>query len=86
MRPSSLRTKDVAFVPHGRRLSDHLQELGVEHEVLFHEDAGHSFMNQLEGFAATSGPYTPLRAEYDAQTEAVAWAKLLEFFGRHLPS
>lgn len=79
-------TKDVAFVSHGRRLSEHLQELGVEHEVLFHEDAGHSFMNQLEGFAAASGPYTPLRAEYDADVEAVAWAKLLEFFGRHLPS
>ncbi len=77
-------SKDVAFVPHGRRLSEHLLELGVEHEVLFHDDAGHSFMNQLEGVAAVGGPYTPLRAEYDSDVEAVAWAKVLEFFGRHL--
>ncbi|MCR9165420.1 MAG: dienelactone hydrolase family protein [Nannocystaceae bacterium] len=79
-------TRDSAFVSHGHRLSEHLQELGVEHEVLFHEGAGHSFMNQLEGLAAVGGPYTPLRAEYDPQTEAVAWAKLLDFFERHLPA
>ena len=79
-------TEDTAFVSHGRRLSEHLQSLGVEHEVLFHEGAGHSFMNQLEGMAAASGPYTPLKAAYDADVEAVAWGKLLAFFGEHMGS
>ena len=78
--------KDVAFVPHGRRLSEHLRELGVEHEVLIHEGAGHSFMNQLEGVAAAGGRYTPLRAAYDPDTEAVAWGKLLTFFEQHMPA
>ncbi len=79
-------TRDTAFLSHGRRLSEHLQELGVEHEVLFHEGAGHSFANQLEGFSAIGGRYTPLRAEYNADAEAAAWAKLLAFFGKHLPT
>jgi len=79
-------TKDTAFMPHGRRLSEHLRELGVEHEVLFHEGAGHSFMNQLEGVSAVAGRYTPLHAEYDADTEAVAWGKLLAFFAQHMPA
>jgi len=79
-------TKDTMFVGHGRRLSEHLQALGIEHEVLFHEGAGHSFMNQLEGLAATGGPYTPMHAAYDPDTEAVAWGKLLAFFEKHMPA
>jgi carboxymethylenebutenolidase len=79
-------TEDTAFVSHGRRLSEHLQSLGVAHEVLFHEGAGHSFMNQLEGLAAKGGPYTPLHAAYDADVEAKAWARLLAFFAEHMPA
>lgn len=79
-------TEDIAFVPHGQRLSEHLRELGIAHEVLFHEGAGHSFMNRLEGLAAKGGPYTPLRAAYDPEVEAVAWEKLLDFFARHMPA
>lgn len=78
-------SEDVAFASHGRRLSEHLLELGVEHEVLVHEGAGHSFSNQLTGLSKAAGPYTPLRARYDPQVEAQAWTKLLEFFERHMP-
>lgn len=77
--------EDIAFVPQGQRLSEHLRELGIAHEVLFHEGAGHSFMNQLEGLAAKGGPYTPLRAAYNPEVEAVAWEKLLVFFEKHMP-
>ncbi len=77
--------KDIAFVSHGRRLSEHLLELGVEHEVLFHEGAGHSFMNRLEGAAAVAGRFTPLRAEYNPDVEAIAWSRLLAFFEEHMP-
>ncbi len=78
-------TEDIPFVPHGQRLSEHLQELGIPHEVLFHEGAGHAFMNQLEGLAAKGGPFTPLRAAYNPEVEAVAWQKLLAFFATHMP-
>ncbi len=79
-------TQDTAFLGHGRRLSEHLQDIGVEHEVLFHDDAGHSFMNQLEGLSAKTGPYTPLHAAYDPEVEARAWASMMAFFERHLPA
>jgi carboxymethylenebutenolidase len=76
--------EDTVFLPHAKRLASHLEELGIEHEVHIYEEAGHSFMNQLAGPLAPLGRYTPIRAYYDPQTEAVAWTKLLDFFNRHL--
>lgn len=78
--------QDTPFLPHAKRLAKHLKELGIEHEVHIYEEAGHSFMNQLEGPMASLGKYTPIRARYEPDTEAKAWAKLLDFFGRHLTS
>ncbi len=77
--------QDSTFLPHAKRLTRHLEELGIEHEVHIYEEAGHSFMNQLEGPLATLGRHTRMRAAYDADTEAKAWAKLLDFFERHMP-
>lgn len=76
---------DTVYLPHAKRLARHLEELGIEHEVHIHEDVGHSFMNQLEGKLAPLGRHTPIRAFYDAETEAIAWSRLLEFFERHMP-
>lgn len=73
---------DSVFLPHARRLSRHLEELGIEHEVHIYDDAGHSFMNQLEGKLAPLGRHTPLHACYDPVTEAIAWDRLLDFFAR----
>ena len=42
-------------------------------------------MNQLEGPLAPLARYTPIRAFYDPVTEARAWARLLDFFERHMP-
>jgi hypothetical protein len=42
-------------------------------------------MNQLAGPLARGGRHTPIRAYYDANTEAKAWTKLLDFFERHMP-
>jgi len=78
--------RDLLFRSDAKRLARHLEELGVEHEVIIYEDAGHSFMNQLTGFLGKAGPYTPMRAQYDPETEAKAWKKLLEFFARHMPA
>lgn len=71
--------KDSVFLPHAKRLARHLEELGVQHEVLIYEDAGHSFMNQLEGRLAQLGRHTPIRAAYDPATEQKAWTALLTF-------
>ena len=76
--------KDLIFRSHAERLSRHLEELGVEHEVILYEEAGHSFMNQLVGPSKLVGRYSPIRAFYEPNTEEKAWAKLLEFFSRHL--
>lgn len=77
--------QDTVFVPHAKRLVRHLEELGIEHEVYIYEEAGHSFMNQLEGRLASLGRHTPIHAFYNPETEAVAWERLLDFFARHMP-
>ena len=77
--------KDTVFLPHAKRLARHLQELGIDHEVHIYEEAGHSFMNQLTGPLAPLARHTPIHAFYDPDTEAKAWARLLDFFARHLP-
>ena len=73
--------QDTPFLPHAKRLARHLEELGIEHELHIYEEAGHSFMNQLEGRLAPLGRHLPIHASYNPQTEAKAWAKLLAFFG-----
>ena len=75
---------DTVYLSHAKRLTRHLEELGVEHEVHIYDDVGHSFMNQLEGRAAPLARHTPIHAFYDPATEAVAWERLLDFFARHI--
>ena len=77
--------EDALFLPHAKRLEHHLEELGIDHEVHLYEGVGHSFMNQLAGPLASLGRYTTMRAQYDEATESKAWAKLLNFFDRHMP-
>jgi carboxymethylenebutenolidase len=77
--------RDVAFRSHWGRLAEHLESLGVEHEILVHPGVGHSFMNDHDTASFALGRYTPLRAAYDAPTEAIAWEKMLAFFDAHMP-
>lgn len=77
-------TEDATFLPHAKRLSQHLEELGIEHEVHIHEGAGHSFMNQLARPVAPFIRHTPMHARYEPQTEEKAWGLLLSFFARHM--
>jgi carboxymethylenebutenolidase len=78
--------QDSVYLMHARRLVRHLEELGIEHEVHIYEKAGHSFMNQLQGPLSDVARYLPIHARYDASTEAMAWARLLDFFERHMPA
>ncbi len=78
--------RDVAFRSHASRLGRHLEVLGVPHEVLVHAGVGHSFMNDHDSPVFALGRVTPLRAGYDAATEAIAWDEMLAFFARHIPA
>ncbi len=78
---------DLMFIGHARRLERHLAELDVPHEVIVYPGIGHSFMNDHgDGALFALGRFTPMRAAYDAETEAVAWGRLLDFFARHMPA
>jgi len=77
--------RDAPFRSHAARLARHLESLGVEHEVVTYPDVGHSFMNDHKFALARLGPHGPLRAKYDAPTEAIAWDRLLAFFDQHMP-
>ena len=78
--------RDIAFRSHRKRLEKHLDELDVPHEVIDHPGVGHSFMNDHRGiYERVMGGTPPLYAQYDAETEATAWGKLLAFFSEHLP-
>lgn len=77
--------RDPIFARQGERLVSHLEELGVEHDIVIYPDVGHSFMNDHgSGPMATLGRVGPLRAEYDPTTEAHAWDRVLRFFDEHL--
>lgn len=78
--------RDAPFRSHAERLSRHLEELGVEHEVLVHPGVGHSFMNDHDTWSAPLGKHLPIHAAYDAPTEALAWERLLLFFAAHMPA
>jgi carboxymethylenebutenolidase len=78
--------RDLVFKNDPARLSKHLEALGVPHEVLVHEGAGHSFMNDHPEWWMKLGPYMPMRAAYNAETEQVAWDAMMRFFKTHLPA
>ena len=76
--------RDLMFASQGRRLQRHLAALGVESDVVVYPQAGHAYMNQLDGLAARLGPFGPLRAAYDHETAEDSWTRMLTFFARHL--
>ncbi len=75
--------RDAIFAPQGERLQSHLAELGVEHDVKLYPDAGHSYMNQLQGFAKLAR-FSPMRAEYNESAAQDSWSRVFSFLERHL--
>ena len=72
---------DRALRGHARRLEVALAANGVDHDVKEYPGVGHSFMNRHSGWTAVVDRvgfrYGPAEADN-------AWARILEFFGRHL--
>lgn len=68
-----------------QRLEDHLQALGVTHEIKVYPDAGHSFMSTYDGATAVLARIpTPMHGGYNEAAAEDAWARMLTFFGTHV--
>jgi carboxymethylenebutenolidase len=75
--------RDVPFRRHAARLEDHLTALGVEHDVVVHDGAGHSFMTDgnhpwIEKIAF------PMHAGYAPAAAEAAWARTFAFLDRQV--
>ncbi len=75
--------RDRVVGSHGERLREHLEGLGIQHDVRTYRDAGHSFM--------TDGRhpigrllYLPLHLGYEPRAAEDAWARVFDFFERHV--
>ena len=76
---------DSSFAGQGRRLEQHLTELGIEHDVKIYPGVGHSYMNDLgSGILARLGRHTPMHAGYDEDASEDSWQRMLSFFAKHL--
>jgi carboxymethylenebutenolidase len=58
--------------------------LDVPHDVKVYPDAGHSFMNEIDGPAGWIGRRLPVHAGLHEPSAEDAWARMLAFFGKHL--
>jgi carboxymethylenebutenolidase len=67
------------------RLEEHLQEIGVDHDVVTYDQAGHSFFSQHEGWqGGLASLPTPMSVGYDEAAAADGWRRILSFFDQHV--
>ena len=83
---ASFGGRDRVFGGGEKRLERALAALGVDHDVRTYPDAGHSFMNAIDGVLGRIGRWTPMRAAFHEPSAEDAWRRLLTFFDRHLGS
>ena len=68
-----------------QRLEDHLDALGVTHQVKVYPDAGHSFMSTYDGATKVLAKFpTPMRVGYNEAAAEDSWERMLTFFGTHV--
>lgn len=76
---------DLIYGNHGKRLAEHLDVLGVEHDVKSYPNVGHSYMNNHDTFVFKElGKLPPLRSQYDEDASEDSWQRVLVFFDRVL--
>jgi carboxymethylenebutenolidase len=67
----------------GGRLERHLEELGIEHDVKVYERAGHSFMT--DGHHPVGRlVFLPMRVAHEPRAAEDAFARVFDFFERHV--
>ena len=76
--------RDTIASGQGERLQRHLEQLGVEHEVITYPDAGHSFMSQYQGLQGFLVEHSRRTVGYHEESAEAAWMTMLEFFEQHL--
>jgi len=65
------------------RLSQHLDALGIEHDVKVYDDAGHKFMTEGD-HPIGKLVFLPMRLGYSANAAADAWRRVFDFFDARL--
>ncbi|MDQ1373182.1 MAG: carboxymethylenebutenolidase [Actinomycetota bacterium] len=76
--------KDKMFTKQAVRLEEHLEALGVPHDVKIYENVGHSFMSYDNGPAWMLKVPNPLHAGYSEPEAEDNWKRILAFFGEHV--
>jgi carboxymethylenebutenolidase len=64
-------------------LRDHLEQLGVDHDVKVYDEAGHGFMTQGR-HPVGQLVFLPMRYGYVAEAAADAWERVFSFFDARL--
>jgi carboxymethylenebutenolidase len=75
--------RDIPFRKHAKRLEQHLTSLQIEHDVVIHEGAGHSFMTDGRHPVMDKVVF-PLRAGYAPEAAEAAWARTFDFLDRQV--
>jgi len=68
-----------------QRLESHLEALGVPHDIKTYDDAGHSFLSQVDGWQAWLARLpSPMAVGYEERAAEDAWRRMLDFFAEHV--
>jgi carboxymethylenebutenolidase len=66
-------------------LEQHLQSLGVPHDVKTYDGVGHSFFSQVDGWQGWLARVpTPLAVGFDEASAEDGWRRMLAFFDEHV--
>jgi carboxymethylenebutenolidase len=76
--------KDKMFTKQAVRLEEHLDALGVPHDVKIYPEVGHSFMSYDNGPAWMMKLPNPLHAGYGEPEAEDNWRRVLAFFTEHV--
>jgi carboxymethylenebutenolidase len=80
---ASYGRRDLVTRGHAARLRNHLERLGIEHDVKLYDAAGHSFMTPGHHPVGRL-IFLPMRIAYESAAAADAWQRVYSFFDDRL--
>lgn len=75
---------DRLFRAQGERLEDHLEALGIPHDVKIYPESGHSFLSYDNGPNWVMRLPSPMHVGYNETDAEDAWKRILGFFAEHV--
>ena len=82
---ASYGRKDRVFAKAASVAERGLAAAKIDHDIKVYDDAGHGFMNQVEGHRIMKALTRPvMTVDYNRDAAEDAWARIEQFFGRHL--